>query len=109
MRVPVHVRGWRRTGRLLAVLILCAMCRGEMGRAQENPLGEVHTQAPPPAAKTPEDLKPVIEGAGNVAARATSSRNARIRVDVNLVLVPATVTDPMNRLVTGLEKENFQV
>jgi Ca-activated chloride channel family protein len=28
---------------------------------------------------------------------------------VNLVLVPATVTDPMNRLVTGLERENFEV
>ena len=27
--------------------------------------------------------------------------------DVDLVLVPVTVTDPMNRLVTGLEKENF--
>src|SRR6202046_2740052 len=32
-----------------------------------------------------------------------------MRVDVNLVLVPLTVTDPMNRLVTGLEKDNFQV
>src|SRR5436853_198348 len=31
----------------------------------------------------------------------------RIKVDVNLVLVPVTVTDPMNRLVTGLERENF--
>jgi Ca-activated chloride channel family protein len=30
-------------------------------------------------------------------------------VDVDLVLVPVTVTDPMNRLVTGLERENFQV
>jgi Ca-activated chloride channel family protein len=30
-----------------------------------------------------------------------------LKVDVNLVLVPVTVTDPMNRLVTGLEKENF--
>jgi Ca-activated chloride channel family protein len=27
--------------------------------------------------------------------------------DVDIVLVPVTVTDPMNRLVTGLEKENF--
>jgi Ca-activated chloride channel family protein len=27
--------------------------------------------------------------------------------DVDLVLVPVTITDPMNRLVTGLEKENF--
>ena len=30
-----------------------------------------------------------------------------IRVDVDLVLVPVTITDPMNRLVTGLQKENF--
>ncbi len=30
-----------------------------------------------------------------------------IRRDVDLVLVPVTITDPMNRLVTGLEKENF--
>jgi len=34
---------------------------------------------------------------------------AEIRVDSNLVLVPVTVTDPMNRFVTGLEKENFKV
>jgi Ca-activated chloride channel family protein len=32
-----------------------------------------------------------------------------IKVGVNVVLVNATVTDPYNRLVTGLEKENFQV
>jgi Ca-activated chloride channel family protein len=81
-----------------------------IARGQENPLGEVHTQPPPPAPKTPEDAKPVIEGADNAAELATAHRkDARIRVDVNLVLVPATVTDPMNRLVTGLEKENFQV
>jgi Ca-activated chloride channel homolog len=32
-----------------------------------------------------------------------------IRSEVNLVLVPVTVTDPMNRLVTGLERDNFSV
>jgi Ca-activated chloride channel family protein len=32
-----------------------------------------------------------------------------IKIGVNVVLVNATVTDPYNRLVTGLEKENFQV
>ncbi len=32
-----------------------------------------------------------------------------IKVDVDLVLVPVTITDPMNRLVTGLEKENFVI
>jgi Ca-activated chloride channel family protein len=30
-------------------------------------------------------------------------------MNVDLVLVPVTVTDPMNRLVTGLEKEDFQI
>ena len=32
-----------------------------------------------------------------------------IKSKVDLVLVPVTVTDPMNRLVTGLDRENFQV
>ena len=32
-----------------------------------------------------------------------------MKVDVSLVLVPVTITDPMNRLVTGLDKENFEV
>ncbi len=34
---------------------------------------------------------------------------ANIRVDTNLVLIPVTVTDPLNRFVTGLEKENFKI
>jgi Ca-activated chloride channel homolog len=34
---------------------------------------------------------------------------ADIRIDSNMVLIPVTVTDPMNRFVTGLEKENFKV
>ena len=34
---------------------------------------------------------------------------ANIRSDVNLVLIPVTVTDPMNRFVTGLEKEHFKI
>jgi Ca-activated chloride channel family protein len=32
-----------------------------------------------------------------------------LKVDVSLVLVPVTITDPMNRLVTGLDKDNFEV
>jgi Ca-activated chloride channel homolog len=104
--------GWKMWGKaalVVAVLALWAGAGTKAGFAQENPLGEVHTPAPPPPPKTPEDSKPVIEGADNAAKLATSRRDARIRVDVNLVLVPATVTDPMNRLVTGLEKENFEV
>ena len=42
----------------------------------------------------------------------TTGLSARVRplkVDVDLVLVPVTITDPMNRLVTGLDKINFQL
>jgi Ca-activated chloride channel family protein len=37
------------------------------------------------------------------------TRDRPIQVEVNLVLVNATVTDPLNRLVTGLDKEHFRV
>src|ERR1035441_1613727 len=36
-------------------------------------------------------------------------RVPNIRVDTTLVLVPVTVNDPLNRPVSGLEKENFRV
>src|ERR1019366_9936694 len=40
----------------------------------------------------------------------TESRpRSNIRVDSTLVLIPVTVTDPLNRFVTGLEKENFKL
>jgi len=37
------------------------------------------------------------------------SKGATLRVDTNLVLIPVSVTDPLNRFVTGLEKEHFKV
>ena len=34
---------------------------------------------------------------------------ANIRVDTNVVLIPVTVTDPLNRFVTGLDQDVFKV
>ena len=54
-------------------------------------------------------------GQGQVQSRPkkASSEEARpkanIRVDTSLILVPVSVNDPLNRPVTGLEKENFRV
>jgi VWFA-related protein len=42
------------------------------------------------------------------APRDTGPRSI-IRSDVNVVLVPVTVTDPMNRFVTGLDQDAFEV
>lgn len=36
-------------------------------------------------------------------------RRSNIRVDSTMVLIPVSVMDPMNRSVTGLEKEHFKV
>jgi len=41
--------------------------------------------------------------------RSTKDRNQTIKVDVDLVLVNATVSDPKGRMVTGLQQENFRV
>lgn len=102
--------GPRRNGPTLLVCCLALLgfwlCAVQVP-AQENPLDNVQTAAPPPAPKTPEDSKPVVEGSGNVVEKGTAEPGSRLRVNVNLVQVPMTVTDPMNRLVTGLEKENF--
>ncbi len=36
-------------------------------------------------------------------------RKSNIRIDSTLVLIPVSVTDPMNRFVTGLEREHFKL
>ncbi len=45
---------------------------------------------------------------GKPSADKPKRSDRTIRVDVDLVLVNVTVTDPFNRLVTGLEQENFR-
>ena len=98
----------QRLIRSFSCLFLAFVFVSCVGFAQENPLGSVETPAPAPPPPNPELQRPTVQD-NDVAAEATSKRNSRIMVNVNLVQVPMTVTDPMNRLVTGLEKENFAV
>ncbi len=99
----------RRGLRLVSsVVVMCALLDGGtgLGLAQESPLDTVHTSTPPPAPAKP--AAPALSGP-DAAAKATSTRTRSIVVNADLVLVPLTVTDPQNRLVTGLDRENFQV
>lgn len=57
----------------------------------------------------PADPKVAIEPRAKPEAGKTPSPRANIRVDSTLVLIPVTVTDALNRFVTGLEKENFKL
>jgi len=43
------------------------------------------------------------------APKDEGQRTPNIRVESQLVLIPVTVNDPLNRPVSGLEKENFRV
>ena len=43
------------------------------------------------------------------AEQPVDRRGANIRVDSTLVLIPTTVTDPLNRFVTSLDKDFFKL
>jgi Ca-activated chloride channel homolog len=50
-----------------------------------------------------------IQPRARPGAKAEVLPKASIRVDSTMVLIPVTVTDPLNRFVTGLEKDNFRL
>ena len=57
-----------------------------------------------------KDIPPVeLTSKADLDAGKLSAHVRPLKVDVDMVLVPVTITDPLNRLVTGLEKENFQL
>jgi Ca-activated chloride channel homolog len=60
-------------------------------------------------AQQPADSQTQIVPRPKVPAKADVLPRSDIRVNSDLVLIPVTVTDAMNRFVTGLEKENFKV
>jgi Ca-activated chloride channel family protein len=99
-------RFWPRRVLFLALAVVLGALRVE---AQDDQLNKVHVT--PPAATT----APAAEPKGAEAPAATGPNALKIhpgsyiRMNVDMVLVPVTVTDPMNRLVTGLEQEDFQV
>jgi Ca-activated chloride channel family protein len=89
-----------------ALMALFCMARVH---AQDDQLNRVHVQ--PPADST----APAVEPGGAEAPPESGIKALKIhpgsfiRMDVDMVLVPVTITDPMNRLVTGLERDDFQV
>jgi Ca-activated chloride channel homolog len=111
-RRPRSALSWTRGTRMLCLLcdgfislflaLILTLILGSFStvRAQEGPapVDDVHVsprvQPPPPPEK--EMMDPSLR-----------THTKPLKVDVDLVLVPVTITDPMNRLVTGLDKENF--
>ncbi len=104
-RQSVRVRRQPRWGTHVCFVVLLLLAANH-ACAQENPLDNAHTPTRPAPPARPRGE--VLEGK-DVTSRGAAHPNATLRVETNLVLVPMTVTDNQNRLVTGLERENFYV
>jgi Ca-activated chloride channel family protein len=81
----------------ITLLLLCSsagICLAQMGT------NEVHIV--PNVAPAPDKTAPQVDPSLN-------THTAPIKKEVDLVLVPVTITDQMDRLITGLDKNNFQV
>ena len=52
---------------------------------------------------------PDDQAGAHVTVRTPPVHVTPLQVDVNMVVVNVTVTDPFDRIVTGLDQENFQV
>jgi Ca-activated chloride channel homolog len=95
-----------RTGRRALVLWLvfaattAAVCCLSPITSAQTPIDDVHIspRVEPPKSDPAAYIDPSLK-----------THTKPLKVDVSLVLVPVTITDPLNRLVTGLDKENFQL
>ncbi|MGH9643989.1 MAG: hypothetical protein ACRD3Q_16395, partial [Terriglobales bacterium] len=83
---------------VFTILLIVAVFYAFPAQAQ-NSTEDVHIQ---PRIQPPAPKDPLAEGDPSLR-----THTKPVKVDVNLVLVPVTITDPMNRLVTGLDRDNF--
>lgn len=82
-----HLSAWERGSAGTIFCLLCILC------------------LQPSDSKAQSEIQPRLRS-GSAGAAIPS---ATLRVDTNLVLVPATVNDQFNHPVTGLEKDNFRI
>ncbi len=88
----------------ILVITLSTICIRPIPALAQTGVNDVHI--------TPREVeKPKTEEVAkdNVISPSLNTHVRPLKVAVDLVLVPVTITDPMNRLVTGLERQNFQL
>ena len=88
----------RRIGSVLSLLlVICALAWVPASHAADD---EKVSITPRGKSTVPDKPSPNAD---------QERRGANIRVDTTLVQINVTVTDPLNRFVTGLEKEHFKL
>jgi Ca-activated chloride channel homolog len=85
----------------LGWLMVATCCLTLSNRAlAQSPVDDIHVK--PRVETTPPKPEDLVDPA-------LRTHTKPFKVDVDMVLVPVTITDPMNRLVTGLDRENFSL
>jgi Ca-activated chloride channel homolog len=111
-----EIRGWvpvwlsplsvgLRTFSCAAIACLLGLLVIVPASAQDPDVEDVHVA--PRVEPQPADKEAAIPDP--IAGDTVHMHAPMIKSKVDLVLVPVTVTDPLNRLVTGLDRENFEV
>jgi Ca-activated chloride channel homolog len=104
----VFLRSRPKSAAVLAgFLSFCAFIFLALPALAQTDVNDVHVT--PRELEKPKEPPKVDLTTKDVATKGLTAHVRPLKVDVDLVLVPVTVTDPLNRLVTGLEKENFQL
>src|SRR5690349_30750 len=87
-------------------LLLCLVAvsaQQDPQQSAENKSGQEVKSSPAPAAQTPAQQPP------SRPSNPLGNDQERIKIGTELVSLTVTVTDPYNRLVTGLDKHNFEI
>jgi Ca-activated chloride channel family protein len=91
--------------KILLMLAVSACLGAELPAMGQTDVNDVHVvPRPVEKAKAEEDVPKE-----SMVSPSLKTQIRPLKINADLVLVPVTITDPMNRLVTGLEKENFQL
>jgi Ca-activated chloride channel family protein len=99
-----------RVCRALSVWAIATFLCLAWAGAQDDQLDRIHVEPPASTSAAPATEPKGAEPAPESGPSALHIHpGSFIRANVDLVLVPITVTDPMNRLVTGLEQQDFQI
>ncbi len=99
---------------LLAICFLCAQALFQVAAAQSppddnKPKDEVKKEEPKKEDAKDEDSKTRVDDVRKDTPAKGFKAGGLLRIDVDVALVNVTVTDPYNRLVTGLDPDNFRI
>ena len=89
--------------RMMVLFALWAIFHATAASAQTS-VEDVHV-----VPRTVEKAKTEEVANQTLGSPALNTRVRPLKLSADLVLVPVTITDPMNRLVTGLDRENFEL